>query len=404
VPGYLSGRAAWRPSRGLRAASSRRRPAPATGFAQDDSTPLVAPDAGFTLAIASARREVQLLVEITGDLGNSLSLDETLALLAVRLGKMVPYDAIVIYIRQEGKLIPQFVQGENHRLFSTLEIPVGQGLSGWVVENNQAIVNGNPAVEPGYLDDPQKITTLRSAVSVPLPGQTGVIGALSLYRLDPDAFNQDHLRVLRAISPKAGLAIENSLRFRSAKYAAEKDELTGLLNSGALFRLLSTELRDAADRNKPVAIIVLDLDGFKQANDLFGHLTGNRVLQEVANGLKDCCRRTDHVARLGGDEFVLVLPDADEACVSAVLERIRDLGPEAGIKACGTPLITISSGVASYPADGVDPEVLLEKADLSMYEAKKQARRMRGELALAGLSNALDGSEVPAETLEELSA
>ena len=378
--------------------------APATGFAQDVSTPLVAPDAGFTLAIANARREVQLLVEITGDLGNSLSLDETLALLAVRLGKMVPHDAIVIYIRQEGKLIPQFVQGENHRLFSTLEIPVGQGLSGWVVENNQAIVNGNPAVEPGYLNDPQKITTLRSAVSVPLPGQTGVIGALSLYRLDPDAFNQDHLRVLRAISPKAGLAIENSLRFRSAKYAAEKDELTGLLNSGALFRLLSTELRDAADRNKPVAIIVLDLDGFKQANDLYGHLTGNRVLQEVAIGLKDCCRRTDHVARLGGDEFVLVLPDADEACVSAVLERIRDLGPEAGIKACGTPLITISSGVASYPADGVDPEVLLEKADLSMYEAKKQAKQMRGELALAGLSNALAGSEAPAETLEELSA
>ena len=378
--------------------------APATGFAQDGSTPLVAPDAGFTLAIANARREVQLLVEITGDLGNSLSLDETLALLAVRLGKMVPWDAIVIYIRQEGKLIPQFVQGENHRLFSTLEIPVGQGLSGWVVENNQAIVNGNPAVEPGYLNDPQKITTLRSAVSVPLPGQAGVIGALSLYRLDPDAFNQDHLRVLRAISPKAGLAIENSLRFRSAKYAAEKDELTGLLNSGALFRLLSTELRDAADRNKPVAIIVLDLDGFKQANDLYGHLTGNRVLQEVALGLKECCRRTDHVARLGGDEFVLVLPDADEACVAAVLDRIRDLGPEAGTKVCGTPLITISSGVASYPADGVDPEVLLEKADHSMYEAKKQAKRMRGELVLADLSNALGDSEAPAETLEELSA
>ena len=190
--------------------------APATGFAQDGSTPLIAPEANFTLAIANARREVQLLVEITSDLGNSLSLDETLALLAVRLGKMVPWDAIVIYIRQDGKLIPQFVQGENHRLFSTLEIPVGQGLSGWVVENNQPIVNGNPAVEPGYLNDPQKITTLRSAVSVPLPGQAGVIGALSLYRLDPDAFNQDHLRVLKAISPKAGLAIENSLRFRSA--------------------------------------------------------------------------------------------------------------------------------------------------------------------------------------------
>jgi diguanylate cyclase (GGDEF)-like protein len=248
------------------------------------------------------------------------------------------------------------------------------------VENNQPIVNGNPAVEPGYLNDPQKITMLRSAVSVPLPGQTGVIGALSLYRLDADAFDQDHLRVLRAISAKAGVAIENSLRFRSAKYAAEKDELTGVLNAGALFRLLARELLDASDRNTSVAIIVLDLDGFKQANDLYGHVTGNRVLQEIARGLRDCCRRTDHVARLGGDEFVLVLPDADAECVRVVLERIADLGPEAGMKVCGTPVITVSSGVATYPADGVDAEILLEKADLSMYEAKKRGKRMRDAL------------------------
>jgi len=148
---------------------------------------------------------------------------------------------------------------------------------------------------------------------------------------------------------------------------------------------------------------VLDLDGFKQANDLYGHVTGNRVLQEIANGLKDCCRRTDHVARLGGDEFVLVLPEADSACVAAVLQRIRDLGPQAGMKVCGTPLITISSGVATYPADGVDPEILLEKADLSMYEAKKQAKRVRGEFVLADLGNALAG-EKPAEAFEEIRA
>ncbi|HVW87012.1 MAG TPA: HD domain-containing phosphohydrolase, partial [Bryobacteraceae bacterium] len=328
--------------------------APAAGFAENAAAPLMVPEAGFTLAIANARREVQLLVEITSDLGNSLSLDETLALLAVRLGKMVPHDAIVIYIRQDSKLIPQFVKGENHRLFASLEIPVGQGLSGWVVENNQPILNGNPAVEPGYLNDPQKITTVHSAISVPLPGQAGVIGALSLYHLRPDAFNQDHLRVLRAISPKAGLAIENSLRFQKAKYAAEKDELTGLLNAGALFRLLTGELRDAADRNTRVAIIVLDVDGFKQVNDVYGHLAGNRLLQEVAAGLRDCCRRTDHVARLGGDEFVLVLPDADTSSITAVLSRVASLGPEAGIKVCGKPLITVSSGVAIYPVDGLD--------------------------------------------------
>jgi diguanylate cyclase (GGDEF)-like protein/putative nucleotidyltransferase with HDIG domain len=351
--------------------------APATGFAEANNTQSVAPEASFTLAIASARREVQLLVEIANDLGNSLSLDETLALMAMRLRNMVPYDSIVIYIRQDGKLLPQFVQGESYRLFSSLEIPVGHGLSGWVVENDMHILNGNPAVEPGYLNDPQKITTLRSAVSVPLPGQEGVIGALSLYRLQPDAFTQDHLRVLLAVRSKAGQAIENSLRFSKARYAAEKDELTGLLNAGTLFRLLEAELVRAAGLKIGVAIILIDLNGFKQANDRHGHLAGNRVLQEIATGLIACCRVSDHVARLGGDEFVLVLPDASPENVGGVLRRIQSLGPEAGMKACGESAITISSGVASYPIDGTDAESLLERADQLMYECKKESKKGR---------------------------
>jgi diguanylate cyclase (GGDEF)-like protein/putative nucleotidyltransferase with HDIG domain len=351
--------------------------APATGFAQERRTQAVAPEASFTLAIASARREVQLLVEIANDLGNSLSVDETLALMAMRLRNMVPYDSIVIYIRQDGKLLPRFVQGESYRLFSSLEIPVGHGLSGWVVENDMHILNGNPAVEPGYLNDPQKITTLRAAISVPLPGQDGVIGALSLYRLQPDSFTQDHLRVLLAIRSKAGQAIENSLQFSRAKYAAEKDELTGLLNAGALFRLLEAELARAAAADTSVALILIDLNGFKQANDRHGHLAGNRVLQEVATGLLACCRSSDHVARLGGDEFVLVLPEASAENVAGMLLRIQGLGPEAGLKACGEPSITISSGVASYPIDGADAESLLERADQLMYECKKESKRGR---------------------------
>jgi diguanylate cyclase (GGDEF)-like protein/putative nucleotidyltransferase with HDIG domain len=348
--------------------------APAAGFARESS---IAPAVGatFTLAIANARREVQHLVEIATDLGNSLSLDETLALLAVRLGKMIPHDAIVIYLRRDGILVPQFVKGESFRLFSSLRMPVGSGLSGWVVENDLPIVNGNPAVEPGYLNDPEQITALRSAISVPLPGQSAVIGALTLYHLRPDAFNQDHLRVLLAIRSKAGLAIENSLRFSRAKHMAEKDELTGLPNAGSLFRLLELELQRAIEGKTSLAVIVLDLNGFKQANDLHGHLAGNQILQEVANGLLACCRPVDHVARLGGDEFVLVLVDADANTVSSVMRRIQEIGPEAGIKVCSEPLVTISSGVAIYPQDGNDAESLLEKADQLMYQAKKETKQ-----------------------------
>jgi diguanylate cyclase (GGDEF)-like protein len=234
---------------------------------------------------------------------------------------------------------------------------------------------------------------------VPLPGQSGVIGALSLYHLNPDAFNQDHLRVLLAIRGKAGLAIENSLRFRRVTNMAEKDELTGLLNSGSLFRLLQQELRNASDSRTSIAVIVLDLDGFKQANDVHGHLAGNRILQEVAKGLMACCRRTDHVGRLGGDEFVLVLAGADDETVSSVMQRIEELGPEAGLLVCGEPLIRISSGMALYPQDGADAESLLEKADHLMYESKNKAKRFRASLLsieVPGSTRLVDLPHLPA--------
>src|SRR5206468_506015 len=111
---------------------------PGAGFA---ATAASSPENGFRMSISDARREFQLLVEIANDLGSSLSLDETLALLAVRLGKAIPHDAIVIWVREGEQLIPRHVKGESYRLFSSLRIPVGQGLSGWVAENNQPIVN-----------------------------------------------------------------------------------------------------------------------------------------------------------------------------------------------------------------------------------------------------------------------
>src|ERR1019366_38484 len=99
-----------------------------------------------------------MLVEIANDLGSSLSLDETLALLAVRLEKVIPHDAVVIWVRRDGVLIPRHVGGERYGLFSSQKIPLGKGRAGWVAENNQAIVNGNPAVESAYLNDPSRIS------------------------------------------------------------------------------------------------------------------------------------------------------------------------------------------------------------------------------------------------------
>ena len=125
--------------------------------------------------------------------------------------------------------MPEHVNGDNFRLFSSLRIPVGQGLSGWVAHNKKPIINGNPSVEPGYLNDPTKFSTLRSALAVPLEGVAGSIGVLALYHGETDAFTSDHLRILLAVSSKMALSIENALKYEQAENSATTDYLTDLL-------------------------------------------------------------------------------------------------------------------------------------------------------------------------------
>ena len=326
------------------------------------------PEGNFRMSISDARREFQTLVEIANDLGCSLSLDETLALLGVRLGKAIPYDALVIWLRQDDELVPRHVKGENYRLFSSLRIPVGKGLSGWAVEHNEIIVNGDPAADAGYWNDEINSSPLRSALAVPLVCRDQVIGVMTLYHLATGAFTADHRRILASISAKVGVVIDNALRFEQAQDAARTDELTGLLNSRSLFEYLSSEVAACAVRKTPVAVLVMDLDGFKRANDEHGHLAGNRVLQTVAAGLKKCCRSTDVVARLGGDEFVVVLSDPGD-CILTVIKRIHEVGERAGDEiGCR---MSISVGCAVYPDDAIDAEGLLEKADERMYQEKR---------------------------------
>jgi diguanylate cyclase (GGDEF)-like protein/putative nucleotidyltransferase with HDIG domain len=349
--------------------------APATGLAQSKVRVSTEPEAAsdFSRSIANARREIQLLTEVINDLGNSLSLDDTLALLAVRLNKAVRHDAIAVYLIQDQKLIPRFVKGESYRLFSSLQIPIGQGLSGWVAENDKAIVNANPAVEPGYLNDPRMTTPLRSAIAIPLRSQERMVGVLTLYALGADAFSADDYRLLLAIAPKAAHAIENSLRFEHAAIAADTDELTGLANARYLFSHLAKEVTKCSEAEGSFSVIVMDLDGFKQANDQYGHLAGNRILQAIARHLRANTRAEDVVARLGGDEFVVVMNESKESVIEYI-GHINQIAGRLEAEVHCQASVSISAGVARYPEDGVDAETLLERADERMYEAKRRKK------------------------------
>ncbi|MDP9170913.1 MAG: diguanylate cyclase, partial [Acidobacteriota bacterium] len=329
--------------------------APATGFAESvemDENPAAPPGGSDPLSsIAAATQEAQMLYELTQDLGNSLSLQEALAFVGVRLKRLIPYETVVTYIRRDEKLIPEYVSGENLRLFTSLEIPLGQGLSGWVAENNKPILNGNPSVEAGYLNDPTKYSTLRSALAVPLNGVNGRIGVLALYRSERDAFSRENLRILLAISPKVAMAIENALNHRLLETSVTTDYLTNLPNARSLFLSLDNELSRAQRNHSTLAVLVCDLDGFKQVNDRFGHLCGNKVLRLVANGLREKTDPGDYVARLGGDEFVMLVPGGLPDGLEDRVEVMRSVAKSAGETTPEPSHLSFSIGIATYPED-----------------------------------------------------
>ena len=344
---------------------------PAAGFEKwtEPFTPQTETD--FLTSIASARQEAQTMFELSQDLGNSLSLSETLSVLSMRLRRMIPYDSIAVYVNRNGWLLPELVSGENFRLLSSLKIRVGEGLCGWVAENCKPIVNGNPQVEAGYVVDPEKYTTLRSALAVPLEGLNGVVGVLAMYHASRDAFTSDHLRILLAVVSKVALSIENALKYQQAESSATTDYLTGLPNARSLFVHLAQEVARCRRMKTSLAVMVCDIDGFKQINDSFGHLEGDKLLREFSALMKEACRGYDYVARMGGDEFVVTAPGLSPEAAGEKANRLNEAAIEAGRQICGRNIITLSVGTAFCPSDGFDVERLLAEADRRMYSLKQ---------------------------------
>jgi putative nucleotidyltransferase with HDIG domain len=188
--------------------------APAAGFAESEKAPASTREqvGDHAILMAEAREQAQALSEFGLSMGAVLRLDDVLALLAARVKRLVPHDSMAVYVLRSEVLVPELVSGENFRLFSSLKIPIGEGLSGWVAQNSKPILNGNPSVEPGYLSDPSKFSVLRSALAVPLEGSTSVVAVLALYRVRTDGFSREDLMILQVMGSKLGLAIENAVQ------------------------------------------------------------------------------------------------------------------------------------------------------------------------------------------------
>ncbi len=329
-------------------------------------------------SIASARQEMKAVVDLAMDLSKPARVEDILATLAERLKQLAPYDCLAVYVRERTVLKARFTSGLNSQAFAALEIPVGQGLSGWVVENGKAIINGNPAVEPGYADVAGQVGAMNSALSIPLgDGVDQFSGALTLYRTEKDAYNADHLRVLLAIKGDIARAMDGALRLQKAQPEAGADQLTGLPNLAALLAYLQDGF---VTQHKPVTVLLCDIDESRRVNELFGRPTGDELLKLVSNVLRTNSRSVDYVARVGGDEFVLLLAAARPEELAGKVEALDRLVAAACRSLCGEESSGLAVGVACFPENGPDADSLMAFAEQDLASAQEKRRASRSSM------------------------
>jgi diguanylate cyclase (GGDEF)-like protein/putative nucleotidyltransferase with HDIG domain len=341
------------------------------------------PDAGFESAASRKeanslnrqagwdgnRVKVNAFDEVIGTLGISLSVTETLGVLCSRMSTLVSADAVSIYLLEGGTLVPKYVHGENFKLLTSLRIGLGEGVTGWVAENHKAILNGNPAVEPGYCAGPS--STLNSVLAVPLQTSSGTIGVLALYRTEKDAFSRDNLEDLMAVSDKISLAVETSLEQEPSKTFTNVDELTGLPDTRALFSNISAEIAKRRGTTSTLTVLLCGLEGVADVHESFGREAAEKTLQFVTRRFRERCREVDYLAWRGGDDFVFVLPGLPAEAVAGRISTLTHLIREAGLELWAADLLSLSAGAVTFPLNGDTPETLITEAEKRMFAARR---------------------------------
>jgi diguanylate cyclase (GGDEF)-like protein len=254
-----------------------------------------------------------------------------------------------------------------------------------------------------------QLSRIRSIVCVPILSKAGPIGVMYMHAMnEPQRFQKEDLFFYTALSSLASMAIENALlnaRGQRAEEALEKaradleiqvmertaellkankmleelsttDGLTGLHNYRYLMRVLDTEYKRARRYNHRFALLMLDIDRFKDVNDRCGHPCGDFILQGIGRLLKDCVRNTDIVTRYGGDEMAIVLLEVNKAVAMEVSEKLRREVEKHSFLWQGTSVnITVSIGVAAVLEEGIqDWNGLVNAADQALYQAKDGGR------------------------------
>jgi diguanylate cyclase (GGDEF)-like protein len=304
---------------------------------------------------------------IFGELAGSIDLDEVLSRTLEAAGALEDADAALV-------MLPDAQGGKP--LVATL------GLS--VEEAERHAITGPPdgrlarsiTMSYTYPEVEQEAKpgegVIHAGLAVPLPGDSSTLGYLTVFtRRNGLDYSDEDVRALETLALRAGPAIENARRFREARQLADLDALTGLHNRRYFHETLARECARAHRYERKLALIVFDLDDFKEINDRIGHLAGDTVLAEAAERVRDVVRTADIACRVGGDEFAVILPESSLEDADQLYRRIQNAISSRPLGQGGK--LFLSAGVAELRAED-DPVAFFQRADDALYRAKEAGK------------------------------
>lgn len=337
--------------------------------------------ANLARRLRETSRRLQVLGGIVATANSILEPRRVINVIMSQIQELIPSEAWSILLVDEntGELAFEMALGENSSDLNDTRIKLGEGVAGWVAQTGEpAIVNDvrRDRRFQGKFDQLTRFQT-RSILCAPLLSRGRTIGVVEIMnRAAGSRFTKKDMNLLLTLVEPAAIALENAILFQKTEQLAVTDDLTKLYNSRYLNGYLDGAITRAKKHAGSLAVLFLDLDGFKTVNDRHGHFYGSRTLHEVGGLIRAAVREEDVVSRYGGDEFVVVLPDTDAEGALAVAERIRDsLKQHVFLAEFGLAArLSASFGVSLYPEHGQNPQDLMQKADQAMYSVKERGK------------------------------
>jgi diguanylate cyclase (GGDEF)-like protein len=312
--------------------------------------------------------------QLARSLTSSLDLNTVLRTILEHMERTVQADLWTLVMLDEAaqELYYAIAAGGEQEALRDLRVKVGEGVAGWVVQHGETLI------VPETQDDPRwnKSSKVRSLIALPLRGRKGTQGAIEIFNPRAEQMTDYTIAFLHILADHAAIAIENARDMERIQHLTITDDTTGLFNVRHLYDVLGRELERLHQAGLPTSLAFLDLDRFKQVNDMHGHLIGSELLARAGQRLQELSRKQDLCFRYGGDEFIILMPetDADTALVQAQMLHQALMETEFKMKNGLSLQIGASVGLATAPNDGATLHSIIGAADARMYTIKSNGR------------------------------